>query len=73
MAGSERVHPYIPNSNPEVKAAMLAEIGLDNIDALYDDVPDELRFKGELDIPAGFTSEMELKQHVEGVLSANSD
>jgi glycine dehydrogenase subunit 1 len=73
MAGSERVHPYIPNSNPEVKAAMLAEIGLDNIDALYDDVPDELRFKGELDIPAGFTSEMELKHHVEGVLAANSD
>ena len=73
MAGSKRVHPYIPNSNPEVKAAMLAEIGLDNIDALYDDVPDELRFKGELDIPAGFTSEMELKHHVEGVLAANSD
>ena len=72
MAVSERVHPYIPNSNPEVKAAMLAEIGLDDIDALYDDIPEELRFKGELNIPNGFSSEMELKRHVESVLAANT-
>jgi glycine dehydrogenase subunit 1 len=71
MATSDRVHPYIPNSNPEVKAAMLAEIGLDDIDALYDDIPEELRFKGKLNIPEGISSEMDLKRHVEQVLSAN--
>ena len=72
MAGSDRVHPYIPNSNPEVKAAMLAEIGLDDIDQLYDDVPDSLRFKGKLNIPPGITSELELKRHVESILAKNS-
>ncbi len=72
MAASDRVHPYIPNSNPEVKAAMLAEIGLDDIDALYDDIPEQLRFKGELKIPDGITSEMDLKGHLEEVLSANT-
>lgn len=72
MAASDRVHPYIPNSNPKVKAAMLAEIGLDDIDALYDDIPKELRFKGKLDIPDGFTSEMDLKRHIAAVLSANA-
>ena len=71
MAGSKRVHPYIPNSVPEVKARMLAEVGVDDIETLYEDIPEELRFKGELNIPGGFTSEMELKRHVESVLSAN--
>jgi glycine dehydrogenase subunit 1 len=71
MTGSERTHPYIPNSVPEVKARMLAEIGVDDIDTLYEDVPEELRFRGEMKIPAGITSEMELKRHVEGILSEN--
>jgi len=72
MARTERVHPYIPNSNPAVKAAMLAEIGIKDIDELYDDIPAGLRFEGELNIPEGITSEMDLQRHVEAVLSANS-
>jgi glycine dehydrogenase subunit 1 len=71
MAGGDRVHPYIPNSVPEVKARMLAEIGIDDIDGLYEDIPEELRFKGELNIPDGITSEMELERHLENVLSEN--
>jgi glycine dehydrogenase subunit 1 len=71
MEASERVHPYIPNSNPDVKAEMLAEIGLTDIDQLYDDIPQELKFKGKLKIPEGITSELDLKRHVEAVLSAN--
>jgi glycine dehydrogenase subunit 1 len=71
MAESKRVHPYIPNSVPEVKAEMLAEIGVDDIDDLYEDIPEELRFRGKLNIPDGMTSEIELKRHVENVLSQN--
>ncbi len=71
MPGRDRIHPYIPNSVPEVKARMLAEIGVADVDELYDDIPEELRFKGKLNIPEGITSEMELIRHVEDVLSAN--
>jgi glycine dehydrogenase subunit 1 len=71
MAESKRVHPYIPNSVPEVKAEMLAEIGVDDIDDLYEDIPEQLRFRGKLNIPDGMTSEIELKRHVENVLSQN--
>jgi glycine dehydrogenase subunit 1 len=71
MAESKRAHPYIPNSVPEVKAEMLAEIGVDDIDDLYEDIPEELRFRGKLDIPDGMTSELELKRHVQKVLSHN--
>jgi len=71
MADRQRVHPYIPNSVPEVKAEMLAEIGVDDIDDLYEDIPEELRFRGKLNIPDGMTSELELERHVENVLSRN--
>ena len=71
MAGSKRVHPYIPNSVPEVKAEMLAEIGVDDIDTLYEDIPEVLRFRGKLNIPDGITSEMELERHMNDVLAAN--
>lgn len=65
------VHPYIPNSAPEVKAEMLREIGVDTIDQLYDDIPENLRFRQELNLPAGYTSELELKKHVERILAKN--
>ncbi|UCD24514.1 MAG: aminomethyl-transferring glycine dehydrogenase subunit GcvPA [Gemmatimonadota bacterium] len=71
MAAGDRVHPYIPNSVPDVKAKMLAEIGIDDIDTLYEDIPESLRFRGELNIPEGITSELELERHMTDVLSVN--
>jgi len=65
------VHPYIPNSVPEVKAKMLEEIGVKNIEELYQDIPEKLRFKGELKLPAVLPSEYALRRHMEGILSGN--
>ncbi len=65
------VHPYIPNSVPEIKAKMLEEIGAKDIDELYEDIPENLRFKGEMNLPEPFPSEYELKKHVEQILSKN--
>ena len=39
------IHPYIPNSVPEIKAKMLQEIGIEDIEELYEDIPHDLRFK----------------------------
>ncbi len=65
------VHPYIPNSVPEVKAKMLQEIGVKDIDELYADIPENLRYKGKMNLPEPLTSEYALKKHVEGILSKN--
>jgi glycine dehydrogenase subunit 1 len=65
------VHPYIPNSVPEVKQKMLEEIGVSDADDLYQDIPDELRFKGKLNLPEPLLSELELKRHVEKILNKN--
>ena len=45
------VYPYIPNSAPAAKAAMLAAVGAASIDELYAEIPDRLRLKRALDLP----------------------
>lgn len=66
------VHPYIPNSVPEVREEMLKFIGVKDVMELYEEIPDHLRFKGKLNIPEAIPSEYELKRHVEGILNKNT-
>ncbi len=65
-------HPYIPNSAPAIKRAMLQEVEAESIDELYSDVPREIRLRGEMDLPAPLRSEWELKRHVDGLLAENT-
>jgi glycine dehydrogenase subunit 1 len=66
-----RIHPYIPNLVPEVQAQMLAEIGVKDIDELYGDIPEHLRFRGKMNLPEPLTSEYTLKREVDKILSKN--
>ena len=68
---SRTVHPYIPNSAPAAKEAMLREVGARSEDDFYEDVPADLRFRGRLDLPEALPSEHLLRRHVEGLLSRN--
>ncbi len=65
------VYPYIPNSVPDVKEEMLREVGARNMDEFYADIPENLRFKGKLNLPAPLHSEAELIRHVDGLLNKN--
>ncbi len=62
-----RAHPYLPNSVPEIKEKMMAEIGVKSIDDLYVNIPEKLRFKGELQVPGPYT-EQEVKKLVSDTL-----
>lgn len=64
-------HPYIPNSASETKVKMLKEIGVKDIDELYSDIPQNLRFKGKMNLPDPLLSEYALERHVKGILSQN--
>ena len=66
------VHPYIPSSVPDVRAAMLRQIGVADVEGLYADIPPELRLDRPLDLPPAFRSEHELRRHVEGLLARNT-
>jgi glycine dehydrogenase subunit 1 len=67
-----RAHPYIPNSAPEIKQAMLAEIGVRDVDELYASIPARLRLDRPLDIPPAMASEVQLRRELEGLLGRNT-
>ncbi|MEM2880130.1 MAG: aminomethyl-transferring glycine dehydrogenase subunit GcvPA [Candidatus Bathyarchaeia archaeon] len=67
---ARRCHPYIPNSQPEIKKEMMHEIDIKSIDELYADIPAKYFLKKPLALPEGL-SELGVKKHVEALLSKN--
>ncbi len=65
------VHPYIPNTAPESRAAMLAAVGAESVEEFYADVPESLRLQRALDLPAPLVAEQDLARHVRGILATN--
>ncbi|MEA3424553.1 MAG: aminomethyl-transferring glycine dehydrogenase subunit GcvPA [Bacillota bacterium] len=53
------MHPYLAHTEEEIKE-MLERIGLENIEDLFSDIPSEILFKQDLDLPTG-QSELEIR------------
>jgi len=67
------IHPYMPNSVPEIKNSMMKELGIEKIEDLYNDlITGELRFKGKMNLPEPILGESDLKKHVMGILNKNA-
>lgn len=64
-------HPYMANSIPEIKQAMLETIGAECIEDLFAQIPEDHRFRGDLNLPRQLRSESELKRHLISTLSRN--
>lgn len=71
MVDTKFVYPYIPNSVEAVRAKMLEELGVESVQAFYEDIPAELRFHGKMNLPEPFPSEYALRRHVETLLHKN--
>lgn len=69
---SSLVYPYIPNSVPEVKEEMLAEVGAESIEEFFEDIPEQLRLKERMNLPDPLLSEHELTRHIYGILAKNT-
>ncbi len=65
------VHRFIPNSAPGVREDMLKVTGYKTVDDIYEEIPEELRFKGELKLPKEPVSEMEVDRRIKHSLSKN--
>lgn len=63
--------PYIPHTEQDVEA-MLATIGVSSIDELFQEVPENLRLKRELDVPSAF-DEHKLFKHMQELSERNVD
>lgn len=70
---NKTVFPYIPNSVPEIQAEMLAEVGASDVMELYEEIPEELRVKGMLNLPEPIRDELGIKRHMEKILGKNKN
>lgn len=68
----ETAHPYMANSVPAIKEAMLRQIGAADIEELFEQIPADHRLKSPLDLPAAMPSESELRRHVLEQLGRNA-
>jgi len=65
------VHPYMPNSVPETKNEMLNAIGVKDVDELFEQIPERLRFRKKLNLPEPIVAQSSLKKHLTAILSKN--
>ncbi|MEW6242714.1 MAG: aminomethyl-transferring glycine dehydrogenase subunit GcvPA [Bacillota bacterium] len=61
---------YIPNTDKD-RREMLAAIGVGSVEELFSDIPAEVRFKGEMKLPAAM-SEQEVLRHLRELGSRNA-
>jgi glycine dehydrogenase subunit 1 len=61
------------NSVSGIKAKMLAEIGAESIEQLFEQIPADHRRKVPLDLPPALMSEAELRRHLLTILGKNGD
>lgn len=62
---------YVPNTEKE-RLEMLADIGMSSMDELFSDIPEDLKLKRPLDLPAPM-SEIELRDHIRGFVYLNEE
>ena len=53
----ERGHPYVPSSAPSVRDELLTAIGAGSVEELYAAIPERLRLRRPLELPAALPSE----------------
>ena len=61
---------YFPQTEEDIRV-MLNRIGVQSLDSLYSDVPQEFIYKGEYDLPSAM-SEQQVRDFFEGLASRNS-
>lgn len=65
------VYPYIPNTAPQTRAEMMREIGITDVEQLFEVIPEHLRIKGLLNLPEPMLDEYSVRRHTERLLSKN--
>jgi glycine dehydrogenase subunit 1 len=71
MRSNKIVYPYIPNSVTEVQKKMLKELGMDNWENLFSEIPEHLKYRGRMNLPKPILDEFTLKKHIECILNKN--
>lgn len=73
MSKDNVVYPYIPNTNPNIQKEMMNYVGVKDLWDLYEEIPEELRYYKDLNIPDAILDEYSIKKHTEEILSKNKN
>ena len=63
------MYKYFPHTESDLKA-MMAKVGIDSLDELYAEVPEQIRFRGDYQLPSEM-SELEVRQLFEQLGAQN--
>ena len=66
-------HPYMANSAPASRQALLDAVGVDDVEALFEQIPAAHRMARPLDLPRALRSEADLRRHLLGLVARNDD
>ena len=66
-----RAHPWMANSVDSVKQEMMSALGVNDIDTLFQQIPEDHLTKRPFDLPRQLASEVELSRHLNDLLSKN--
>ncbi len=64
-------HHWIPNSSPKVREEMLNFLGIKDVGELFSDIPESMRFKGELKVGFGELTEYEARRKFTSIVKKN--
>jgi len=64
-------HPYLPTGVEEIRREMMKEIGVDDINELFKDIPSEVKLKRSLQIPGPYP-ELEVRRDIAKTLERNA-
>lgn len=73
MTNEAQAHPWMANSAPGAKERMLAEIGVERIEQLFEQIPADHLRAAPLNLPPALTSEVDLRRHLLAILRRNED
>ena len=68
---SRRAHPFMPNSMPAARQALLDELGVASSNELFEQIPESHRLSRPLELPPALSAESELRRHMTGLLAKN--
>ncbi|WP_222722071.1 aminomethyl-transferring glycine dehydrogenase subunit GcvPA [Actinomadura alba] len=64
-------HPYMPNSTPDAKTAMMRAVGITDVDELFEQIPADHLTAKPIGLDAGIAAESTVRRHVRRLLDRN--
>jgi len=71
MSQPSQAHPFMANALPDIKQEMLDVLGIDSVEALFEQIPQAHRLQKLPELMGGMRSEMTLSRHLREILGRN--